>query len=1609
MSDERKEQEKEEQEIREFEKELSKEVVIEKDLDCITTLDHSYGFESLKRNNVHFITQYIVVLSSGNTIKFLDIREVKYRWEFPLGKGGIGAIAVHPTKKYLAVAEKSKDRPNVHIYTINVEYDSIDGIKLIPYKVLRNGTLRAFSSIAFNNRGNRLATVGSDPDYLLTIWSWEEEKIALRYKAFGQEVFNVSFSPTNDGLLTTSGVGHIKFWKMAKTFTGLKLKGQIGKFGKVDISDIPGYAELPDGKVLSGSESGNLLLWDENLIKCVFTRKGQAPCHNGMIEVIMHQGTNFITGGEDGYVRFWDFDTIDTSEPTDMNNIIEIEPKSEFKIGDDVKVANIIIGSGLWVVQDSNGALWKVNLIINEGTVRYISHLLLDFHAGGVTGVATSLYDHVAATGGKDGTIRLFDYHETKEELFISKFSSGVTKLIWSPSNVDLDGLMITAGFEDGMIRILKRCEDSFALKFVFKPHKKRVNDFSYSGDGKLLVTCSEDTTVFFFNSINYSPIGFVRLNQPAVSVLFKPNDDKVVLLLKDGTIVQMKKPVNVDTSQTYEFSPEITTLNYSQLLKENPKTEREEEKENEENKKTIGIIKGQYTPEGKLLVSLNKGLGIMEYEAKSWRENEESEFPLRSVSYRDSICTCIKHSPSGKYLLLGFKDGFVSIIDNEGKECRAMYLHDSIIGEITDISMSFDESYLLTTSKEGCFFSERINGKVPRHGVTSLKLTTRAEEEAIQDIKGSQIKSIEEAREQQEEDKKKIEAEQRKFERKRRLERLKQRFNEILKENEKREADVKLSRDEIQVDLSLKDKVLQQNKVKLEEVKKEMEWQSAKYDLALKKLKDYFIDRLDVERIELKAFKNGRTVTSFKTEKLHPDLQKEIDNVHQLINEEITKKRSLKSRGDETVITEGLHISEQSESETVEFPSPLTLKKKKSINHNTTLEKQEIFKREQEERQRLRKKLLERKPLDTEDDPEEISKILKAQQNMGDYKLKTSSDYVTPDHQRMTAEKKLRQIILLQESMHTLRMVFNVRLLGLRDLKMRLIEKFKGYNEKILDINNKLGITEKVTELELSDEEYPERRENILLSELLNDQEKGEEKAPSVISGMSKRSSARSHLKQQKDMGVKERAEQERKVRMATIRPSELELSEKEAEYQRLLYEKNRFLRKQEKQIESFDNAIDDLRREKFKLEGDLKSADLKLLLHYYELKILKEYEIKDSSKITELATKKQEKAVIQAQINECQEQLKQKKKEVQQIKKQKYLIQEFNNLVSQNHPSYAELWKLFIKNSSERDDEDNASDDYDSESDEKRDKLPQGCSEELYQQVFELQKKRMDQEKALSTIDKAAKSIKIKREGLQKQETTIIKELTKIEELIRETQREKQHKLNELETIVVLKFNQIISLAQNKIPADLSDQIVFTNKYLLQLASRIKELGEYRNVLRREYVELQKNQRTKLKEQKGLEEKYQTEKQKVREVQMLKFGREVNLEELENAKIDKGAEELKLELHEKEKQSTKIMKEWDDKITEYKQTMIQITSENTQLLNKLAELRKAQEELEHELEVSQTTLIARTEKTLEKTNSNSEQLKSKIIEQNKQIEAIKSDIALLSFKSASLILEQE
>ncbi|XP_008479637.1 cilia- and flagella-associated protein 44-like [Diaphorina citri] len=106
-------------------------------------------------------------------------------------------------------------------------------------------------------------------------------------------------------------------WKMVNTFTSLKLLGVIGRFGKTTTCDILAIYPMPDEKVLSGCEWGNILVWDDGMIKIEVSRKNRRPCHADQIVQFLYdpQTLQITTVGADGFIRMWNYQTIDLANP----------------------------------------------------------------------------------------------------------------------------------------------------------------------------------------------------------------------------------------------------------------------------------------------------------------------------------------------------------------------------------------------------------------------------------------------------------------------------------------------------------------------------------------------------------------------------------------------------------------------------------------------------------------------------------------------------------------------------------------------------------------------------------------------------------------------------------------------------------------------------------------------------------------------------------------------------------------------------------------------------------------------------------------------------------------------------------------------------------------------------------------------------------------------------------------------------------------------------------------------------------------------------------------------------------------------------------------------
>ena len=500
-------------------------------------LHYVFGADLTRISNLSFVEDDVIAYISGAVVVFQNIVSGQKEYLLGIDESGIGCITIHPSRTKFAVGGRGY-QPNIYIY----DYPSKNVIR-----ILKNGTERAYASLSFNETGDKLASVGSFPDYMLTTWDWEMERIILHCKAFGQDVFSVRFSQDDERRLVTSGTGHIRFWKMVATFTGQKLQGSIGKFGKIELSDIVAFVELPDGKVVSGTESGSLLLWEGNFIKCRFVNVDGSLCHKGSINHIDldRDAGCVLSAGADGYMRWWSFAVIDSAEvDSDQTMDFPLVLVNEYFIGNGCGIRSFIYESlsdqTRFVIHDTSGRLLLVTYdssthrVNNSRGIPSNSSVeaLELFPSGVITAVDVSPVMHIAATAGRDGAIRLWDYIN-RTELFCRMFSSPVTCLSWGSRAVDQNGRTIVAGFADGIVRVFQMFKkrnnvdeqeekDTFELynRMLFKPHTAPLTDVSYSLDGKVCLTASEDGTVFIFDMTTaedygtYTPLRFFKVSE---------------------------------------------------------------------------------------------------------------------------------------------------------------------------------------------------------------------------------------------------------------------------------------------------------------------------------------------------------------------------------------------------------------------------------------------------------------------------------------------------------------------------------------------------------------------------------------------------------------------------------------------------------------------------------------------------------------------------------------------------------------------------------------------------------------------------------------------------------------------------------------------------------------------------------------------------------------------------------------------------------------------------------------------------------------------------------------------------------------------------------------
>ena len=489
---------------------------------------------------------------------------------------------------------------------------------------------------------------------------------------------------------------------MAQTFTGLKLQGEIAKFGQLELSDVTGFAELPDGKIVSGSESGTLILWEGNLVKAhlVLDQSLKTPLHHGMIEVVYLDPEHheyFITAGGDGYIKWWKFHDIDNAEADEILEVV-IAPYKEKLIrdesngGEPAYIVNMIRGRDHWLITDGKGKIWKM-MMDEQMTVSEIT----DFHSGGVRDLAVTNVFNSTLTIGEDGQVKLWDF--VKDKKFYARRFIGQGTCCDLMTQSDLNhGRIVAVGFDNGIVRILLMGLSDFIILRAFKAHDTPVIKLKYTPDTTMLATASLDGDIFFFtlagngNLQTYEPLCMVQVpcgqDEEGNPVKTQINDmcwdsesQHLLVVCSNGYAYRYQKPQAKDVDNTETFLANLPCKIWKIKMMEFQMKKNQKKDEEEEEKKRRMRLRGElpkeedepeedWEPESILACNFTNdktgyfiitSQGLFQGYLYICDFNQPRPYLCIEIA-KNTLCRQINFSPSGELLLLGFDNGEIQI-----------------------------------------------------------------------------------------------------------------------------------------------------------------------------------------------------------------------------------------------------------------------------------------------------------------------------------------------------------------------------------------------------------------------------------------------------------------------------------------------------------------------------------------------------------------------------------------------------------------------------------------------------------------------------------------------------------------------------------------------------------------------------------------------------------------------------------------------------------------------------------------------------------------------------------------------------------------------------------
>ncbi|KAJ3230323.1 Echinoderm microtubule-associated protein-like 5 [Chytriomyces hyalinus] len=453
------------------------------------SLEFIHGYRSKDvSNNAYYLNEHTIIFPAGSIGVVMCLKTNTQRFFQGRHKQEISALCIHPSKNLVATGDAISTSESCYIYVWDPK-EPEDVQRMVQIRVGDRKLAGGVIDAQFSCCGKFLAAVSMDLNHHVYVYNWQKAgKLVAKESGHKHVIFGLCFNPLVSHEFITFGVRHVTFWKMDVP------KGQLcsvqGVFRTDEIPSILSSAYLPNAQLLTGTQRGQVLLWEKHQIVKVIELAAQVEV-GPVLSINTSSKLGVLVGGKDGILVRLDTNSLET--------IASMKTPSAIKSLDASGHGKVLVGfegSELIEITELSGK----DAVLQKGVAR----TLLQGHSVSqndkLRACATNPTNECEyCTVGDDSAVYVRNL-KSKATVAKTYLQGKLRAASYSP-----DGKYISVGNSNGDIFIVKSNDLAQAH---FQKYEKRddvktnfhaINVIKFSPNGKYLAAGSSDHVVYLF------------------------------------------------------------------------------------------------------------------------------------------------------------------------------------------------------------------------------------------------------------------------------------------------------------------------------------------------------------------------------------------------------------------------------------------------------------------------------------------------------------------------------------------------------------------------------------------------------------------------------------------------------------------------------------------------------------------------------------------------------------------------------------------------------------------------------------------------------------------------------------------------------------------------------------------------------------------------------------------------------------------------------------------------------------------------------------------------------------------------------------------------------